>query len=153
MHVRPRTLGPIRYGSPMADLVGKILDTSTIESQIVQAVATGVVTATLAPARLPPALVMASHVAMGVLGAAGGALVAGEDTTASRRAAAAGVAGAVLASTSWVGVVADQRVERWLRRRGVRSPRLVIGVCAAAMTFALARVEAMSAEPKSSREG
>ena len=136
----------------MSELLRRVTDPTTTESQLTQAVVTGAVTAVLSPARLSPTLVRATPWGMGVLGAAGGAAAVGDHASWGQRGVAAGIAGSAVASISWVGIVLDQGLESWLRKAGVRRPRVVIGVLSGVATYAVARAQARSATPYPSRE-
>ena len=136
----------------MSDLLSRIGDGSTIESRVAQSVATGAFTVLVSPRKLSSRTLLTMHALSGLLGAVGGAVVLGEKASTPARATAALAGGATLYGLSALGTSADVRTERWLGRRGVRHPRLWLGVAAAVVTWlssrpAPARSEAAEEEP------
>lgn len=123
----------------MSDLVSRLRDVNTPESRLAQSVATGVFTAAVSPRRLSARSLVTMHTLSGLLGVAGGAAVLGRDAAPRQRVALGAVGGVVLAGASALGVVADVKAEEWLRRRGVRRPRLWMGILAAGLTWVTSR--------------
>lgn len=121
-----------------APLFDRLMDSQTVESRLGQAVATGLVTVVMAPRRMPTPARRAAHLAAGVLGLAGGALSFREAPTRMQVAAAAGF-GSALVGASVLGTVLDEKTEAWLRNRGVKRPRLIIGVAAGVLAYATSR--------------
>ena len=130
------------------------------QANVLGAVASGVLTTVIRPADLNPALLRATHVGMGLVGLATGALAESTPeeeqipgavdsrTLASRAGWGAGIA-ALSAAASVGGVWADGAIERALVRRGVRRPRVWMGVAAAGVTLA---VWALEPKEKSRRD-
>lgn len=118
----------------MSDLMAKLRDVNTTESRIAQSVATGAFTTLVSPGRLSSRTVVTMHVLSGALGGVGGAVL-GQKFPPVQRAAVGVAAGGLFAGMSVVGVVADVKAEEWLRKRGVRRPRVVMGVVAGILTW------------------
>lgn len=118
----------------MSDLVSKLRDVNTPESRIAQSVATGAFTALVSPRKLSPRSLTTMHVLSGLLGVAGGAVLA-RNMTLTQQVAAGAAVGGTMAGASVVGVVVDIKGEEWLRRRGVRRPRLWMGILAGVLTW------------------
>lgn len=139
---------------PDAPLLERILDTSTLESRLAQSVGTGVATVWLSPRRMSTPLRRATHVASGFLGVVGGGLAFAEAPRRMQVAAAGGFGGALFAA-SILGFALDEATESWLRERGVKRPRLLIGAAAGVFTYvtsrpaadALALAEQRAADP------
>lgn len=129
----------------MADLLSKLRDVDTPESRIAQSVATGAFTALVSPRKLSSRSLLTMHVFSGLLGGAGGAMFLGGQARPPARAAVAVVAGATLFGASALGTVADTKAEEWLLRKGVRRPRLWMGLVAAVVTW-------LTSGPKPPRE-
>jgi len=121
------------------------MDTETVESRIAQAVATGLATVVMAPRRMPAPARRTAHAAAGVLGVAGGALAFREAPQKMQLAAAAGF-GTALVGASVLGTALDEATEAWLRRRGVKRPRLLIGVAAGVLAYVTSRPVARTVE-------
>ncbi|MFC6154252.1 hypothetical protein [Nocardioides yefusunii] len=121
-----------------------------------ETVFTGLGTALIAPAQLNAAVRRGLHGATALAGAAGTALVVSQQEGQRSRAVPAGVAaGAVLLGVSVVGVKLDASLEQWLRRRGVKRPRVWMGAVAGAVTLVSAWAGDFSPEVTESeiREG
>lgn len=127
-----------------APLFERLMDTETVESRTAQAVATGLATVVMAPRRMPTPARRAAHLAAGVLGVAGGALSFRESPQKMQVAAAAGF-GSALVVASVLGTALDEATEAWLRRRGMKRPRLLIGVAAGALAYVTSRPVARTA--------
>lgn len=121
--------------------------TDTWQFNLPLAAGTGLFTWLIRPADLRPRLVWGTHLGVGALGFAGGALLdltpeeervpgAVDQRTAANRAGWGAAGGLVTAGISIAGVWADGAIERSLARRGVRRPRLWMGVGAAALSLA-----------------
>ncbi|MBC2934594.1 hypothetical protein [Nocardioides sp. zg-1228] len=145
--------------------------TSALDSwpaHLVTAALTGVATARLPMQRWSRPARWAMHGGMGALAGASAALVAhdpGRFTPASGRdgdarglgtgtAAAVGLAtGLVVGGVSRATESVDGWAEGWLRRRGVRRPRLWMGVAAAGASLAISALDRrVAAQRETSRE-
>lgn len=118
----------------MPDL-SRLRDVDTPESRVLQSVATGAFTALVSPAKLSRGTRTTMHAFSGLLGAGAGAFVLAGQMPPAQRAVAAVTLGASLYGASALGVVADTKAEQWLRDRGVRRPRLVLGLAAGVLTW------------------
>lgn len=118
----------------MADLLTRLSDSTSTEARLAQAAGVGLLTVVLAPAKMPKALRTATHLGSAAVGAAGGAYALPEASSGTRAAAVAGFA-SLLGGLSVLGFAADRGAENWLRRRGVRRPRLLLGAAAAVLAW------------------
>lgn len=118
----------------MADLLTRLSDSTSTEARLAQAAGAGLLTIVMSPARMPRALRAATHVGTAAIGAAGGAYAFPEASSKQRAAVAVGFAG-LLGGISVLGFAADRGAESWLRRRGVRRPRLLLGAAAVVFTW------------------
>lgn len=139
--------------------------TDTWQFNVPMALATGAFTSLVRPADLDPRWLVRMHLGMGALGAIAGAgfdLVVdeeepGEDMAGPRTPASRVVGGVVLGgllgAVSVAGVWADGAIERSLVRRGVRRPRLWMGVAGAGLSLAFWAAErAMTDAPQHERD-
>lgn len=118
----------------MPDL-SALRDVNTPESRLVQSVATGAFTAFVSPGRMSTRSRTTMHALSGLVGAGAGAFGLAEKMPVAQRTVAAAAIGATLYGASALGVVADEKAEQWLRGRGVRRPRLVMGIVAGVLTW------------------
>lgn len=120
----------------MADLLSKLRDLDSPESRIAQSLATGAFTVLVSPRRLSSRGLAALHAASGLTGGAATARILGSKASPQQRAIVAGATGVAIYGASVVGFAADAAAEGWLRRRGVRHPRVWMGLVAAVATWA-----------------
>ena len=118
----------------MADLLARLSDSTSTEARLAQAAGVGLLTVVLSPGKMPKGLRTAAHLGSAAVGAAGGAYAFPEGSSSTRAAAVAGFAG-LLGGLSVLGFAADKGAENWLRKRGVRRPRLLLGVAAAVLAW------------------
>lgn len=118
----------------MADLLTRLSDSTSTEARLAQATGVGLLTVVMSPARMPNALRSATHLGSAAVGAAAGAYAFPGATPKQRAAATIGF-GAALAGCSVLGLALDRGTEDWLRRRGVRRPRVLLGVAAAGFAW------------------
>ena len=83
-----------------------------------------------------------------IVAAAGGAAwaAASPKPARGRKLCAAGAATALLAGGQWLAIAVDRKMEAWLRKHGVRHPRLVIAAASGVATAAVAVLEGKERE-------
>lgn len=126
----------------MADLVSQLRDVNTTESRIAQSIATGAFTTFVSPTKLSPRTRTTIHGLSGLLGGAAGAFVLTQRMRVPQRTAAGIAVGGLFFGISALGLVVDEKAESWLRAKGVRRPRLWMGVVAGVLTWVTSAPEA-----------
>lgn len=117
-------------------LAQNLRDPRVHASRLTETLVVGLGTVVVAPARMPRGLLRLTHAASGLVGAAGGAVAVGEDAGVRARVGTGAALGALMLGLSVAGAAADTRSEAWLRGRGVRRPRWVMGAALGAFTLA-----------------
>lgn len=132
--------------------------TNSATSAAALAIASGVATALVPPARLPSRLRHGVHATLGLSTAAACAVALtqpgrnGEEPLALPvRAGVVTASGALVALTSAATMRADTAVDNALARRGVRHPRMWIGVASAVMSAAISWIDTRFEDPKDAR--
>lgn len=121
-----------------ADLARNLRDPKVHTQRAAEALLSGVGTTFLAPAKMKPWQRRALHGLSGAAGAGGTAWVLGGQKKLSTAVPAAGAVSAVLVGLSVAGAAIDGRTEQWLRGRGVKRPRALMGLAVGLLTLVVA---------------
>lgn len=129
------------------DLARNLRDPKVHAQRGAEALFCGIGTTFLAPAKMRPWQRRALHGLSGAAGGGGAAWLLRGTKRPSRATAAAGAVSAVMVGLSVAGVAIDGRTEEWLRGRGVKRPRAVMGVAIGLLTLAMAWADDLTDEP------
>ena len=114
-----------------ADLAQNLRDPKVHARRLGEALASGLWTAAVVPAKLSVRRRRGLHALTGAAGAGATYWFVRQDEGEKARALpAAGVVGVLLVGASVLGSAMDTGAEAWLTRRGVRRPRLVMALAA-----------------------